>query len=72
MGCYDTVIVPCPLCGRGYGAQSKGGECELATYTIENAPGDVVSDINRHAPFECECGAEFVVRVQYLINVELL
>lgn len=53
MGCYDSVQVPCPVCGKLYYAQSKGGPCKLKDYTLENAPQDVLSDINRHAPFFC-------------------
>ena len=58
---YDTVMVPCPECGALYGAQSKSGPCECETYTLDQAPGNVMLDVNRHSPFTCECGAYFVV-----------
>jgi hypothetical protein len=54
MGVYDTVRVPCPSCGAIYHAQSKGGECDLVTYDLDICPADVLSDVNRHAPFTCE------------------
>jgi hypothetical protein len=64
MGCFDTVRVPCPQCGARQEAQSKGGECSLSTFELENAPADVLSDVNRHAPFTCDgCGTLFKVLV---------
>ncbi len=57
MGCPDSVLVICPECGRELWFQSKGGACLLRDYTLDNAPDDVMSDINRHAPYHCECWA---------------
>lgn len=65
MGMYDTVLVPCPTCGEKYPAQTKGGPCYLTEYELERAPSDVLSDVNRHAPFTCDaCGAVFTVRLR--------
>lgn len=61
MGCFDTVLVPCPECGKLYPAQSKGGDCICLTYSLEDAPDDVLSNVNRHAPFTCDCGTVFKV-----------
>jgi hypothetical protein len=62
MGCFDTVMVPCPRCGTRQSFQSKGGDCSLAVFDLEEAPLDVLSDVNRHAPMGCEnCGALFDV-----------
>lgn len=62
MGCFDTVMVPCPKCGVKSGFQSKGGECYLATYELADCPKDVLSDVNRHAPNTCEeCGTIYAV-----------
>ena len=59
MGCYDTVLVRCPVCGdMGY-FQSKGGECTMTDYPLENVPPDVLSDVNRHSPHECGCCGTF-------------
>ena len=62
MGMFDIVFVPCPKCGRKEEFQTKGGDCILGRYTLKNAPKDVMSDINRHAPYTCsKCGTKFKV-----------
>lgn len=62
VGMFDSVYVPCPKCGKTHECQSKSGECLLDDYTLENAPADVLSNVNRHAPFTCEeCGCSFDV-----------
>lgn len=55
MGCFDTVLVPCPTCGENAKFQSKGGACRMRTFTLETAPDDVMTDVNRHAPYTCAC-----------------
>ena len=68
MGTPDTVLVPCPKCGTKSGFQSKGGECTLTTYELHEAPADVLSDVNRHAPNTCvRCGTTFQVKLQPLV-----
>ena len=57
MGLYDSVVVPCSNCGKKWAVQSKGGPCDMAEYTLDNCPEDVLSDVNRHAPFECYSGS---------------
>ena len=65
MGMFDTVMVPCPVCGTTAPFQSKGGDCLLTEYTLENAPADVLSDVNRHAPALCmKCATQFKVKLQ--------
>ena len=67
MGMYDSVNLRCPNCGANYDAQSKGGDCILALYELNEAPADVLSDINRHSPFECEkCGCLFEVEFKVM------
>lgn len=62
MGCYDSIYVNCPKCGERSEFQSKGGECLLQDYTLETAPPEVLQDVNRHAPNECQkCGSWFYV-----------
>ncbi len=77
MGMFDTVYVPCPSCDEPLAFQSKGGACILAEYTLGNAPADVLSDVNRHSPMKCKCGA--LVRVElegkirpWVINSEIV
>ena len=68
MGVYDEIEVPCPKCGRRYYAQSKSGPCAMKTYTLYGAPDDVLEDVNRHAPFECDgCGAHFCIEIMPLV-----
>ena len=64
MGCYDTVEVLCPKCGQAVSFQSKSGFCYLYEYTLDKAPDDVMSDINRHSPYECcNCRQLFKVAI---------
>jgi hypothetical protein len=65
MGCYDTIIVPCPSCGTEEYFQSKSGDCLLREYPLESCPGDILWDVNRHSPYVCEkCGIEFEVNLE--------
>lgn len=65
MGMFDTVMVECPGCGAEAGFQSKGARHPLMrTFALADAPGDVLSDVNRHGPHTCECGEVFEVRVE--------
>ncbi len=65
MGCFDTIIIPCPRCGEEYDAQSKSGECVLEDYALSDAPDDVMADANRHAPFVCvKCHTVFNVDIK--------
>ena len=66
MGMFDTVMVPCPKCGKRAEFQSKGGDCRLDVYDLETAPSDVLSNVNRHSPYTCECGTVFAVKVQVI------
>lgn len=67
MGCPDYVLVPCPECGRRNEFQSKGGECACLTFNLYDAPAEVLSDVNRHAPVTCEnCGTPYRVNLQVI------
>jgi hypothetical protein len=58
---FDSVYVPCPKCGRRLEFQSKGGECGLLSYTLTDAPEDVLAGaINNHTA-EC-CGKTWILR----------
>lgn len=52
MSLYDTIFERCPNCGidRALEFQSKGGECLMRNFTLDDAPEDVLSDVNRHSP----------------------
>lgn len=61
MGMYDTVIVPCPECGENEYFQSKSGDCELSLFDLKDCPDDILSDVNRHSPYYCDCKTVFEV-----------
>ena len=63
MGMYDSVIVKCPKCGAEHEFQSKSGDCFLNVFTLENCPEDVLTDVNRHSPYICNCGASIEVDI---------
>lgn len=64
MGMYDTVWVKCPMCKTENGFQSKSGDCCLADYDLQNCPDDVLANVNRHSPVECdECGCRYSVNI---------
>lgn len=56
MGLFDSIIVKCPECNKVIDFQSKGGECCMLDYSLEEAPEDVLSNANRHSPHKCRCG----------------
>ena len=59
MGCYDTIYGKCPSCGREINTQSKSGDCD-DWYPMNKVPINVSNDANRHAPFKCKCGEEWM------------
>lgn len=64
MGVYDTVLVRCPQCGTPAEFQSKSGRCLLETYSLDEAPDDVLLDVNHHAPATCaKCSVCFYVEI---------
>ena len=70
MGCYDSILLPCPKCGEIYEAQSKSGACLLEIYDFKDTPTDVMENVNRHAPFTCfGCGTIFKVEFNPEIKI---
>lgn len=64
MGMYDTVLVRCPACATPAEFQTKSGPCMLDTFTLAEAPDDVLEGVNRHAPATCaKCGTRFGVAI---------
>jgi len=62
MGLFDSVMVPCPNCGTEGEFQSKSGPCMMDTYTLQDAPKEVLDDVNRHSPQRCSvCNSEYGV-----------
>ena len=61
---FDSVWVKCPQCGEENDFQSKSGECILGNYNLDECPEDVLQNINRHSPIECEeCGCKYEVDI---------
>ena len=64
MGMFDTVWVKCPKCGNENGFQSKSGGCKNENYDLDDCPDDVIENVNRHSPVECEvCGSKYKVDI---------
>lgn len=61
---YDTVIVHCPNCGEEHSCQSKSGDCLLEVHILEDCPDDILSDVNRHSPYLCDCGTSFDIDIE--------
>lgn len=64
MGCYDSILVPCPNCGERAEFQTKSGPCALQTVRLEDATSEMLLNVNRHAPIVCpRCAAPFLLRL---------
>lgn len=61
MGMFDSIMVPCPECGKKFEAQTKSGERCLDTWDLEDAPIAALMGVNSLAPFKCSCGTIFEV-----------
>ena len=69
MGMFDYVHITCPICGHKFSTQSKGGPCILNSYSIHNAPMDVLGDII-HDKFTCgKCGNKLKIKAVYMAQV---
>ena len=56
-------MVTCPKCGERHEFQSKSGDCNLEVYELHDCPDDVLFNVNRHSPYECDCGSSLSVDV---------
>jgi hypothetical protein len=45
MGLYDEVSIICPYCNQLFYWQSRAGECKLITYSLNDAPANIVEDL---------------------------
>ena len=54
MGCYDSVWVTCPGCGKECELQSKADECLLRSYTLrDDIPESILDDLT-HETYYCQ------------------
>lgn len=65
MGVYDSVMAPCPGCGKLAEFQSKGGGCTLERYSLSDAPPRVLVDAGGQVR-RCDCGCVFNLVFQVL------
>ena len=71
MGLYDTVTFNCPCCGERFDEQTKSGESKLKTYTIYNAPANVIGGLcGPQDVFTCKKGTKF--RIQGTFRLEVI
>ena len=59
MGCFDTILVNCPGCGKSNEIQSKAGNCLLDTFELDKAPDVIKSDLNGERIVCKTCGAVY-------------
>lgn len=64
MGIFDSVFINCPECSETIEFQSKVGECNLYNYTNENAPPNLVADLDNESCIcpKCEVIVQLFVR----------
>ena len=72
MGCFDTVKVSCPNCGKENRIQSKAGDCLLDEYDLDIAPDVIKADLNGEF-MTCnneKCQAKFKIVTRVDCHVE--
>lgn len=73
MGCFDSVWVACPRCGKKEEYQSKAGVCDMSHYDLSTAPDNILADIAddpNDAPTGCAgCGTHYKVLVKCIATV---
>jgi len=47
MGMYDEVIIRCPDCNEIVKLQSKAGECQFQTYSLDDCPIEIANERRR-------------------------
>lgn len=74
MGCFNTVLIDCPHCGKEIEEQSKGGSCLMKSNKLESANvADVMAVSN--SPIECyHCEGKLIVKskITVVTSVEKL
>lgn len=70
MGCFDSVYVQCPACGKRTEIQSKAGDCSFGEYQLYNAPPAILGALHGEIQTCDHCNAGFTIRVQTLASIE--
>lgn len=61
MSIFDRLYVPCPTCSKPVEFQTKAGDPYCNTFTLDNAPAEVLIDV-MNDPIYCEaCGQWFAL-----------
>lgn len=70
MGMFDDVWVKCPKCETLNNVQSKVGECTLAAYKIDDAPLNVLADVDQSVITceHCETNYQIVLLYQAIVR----
>lgn len=68
MGMFDSVYFKCPNCGEEIEEQSKAGECILHNYDPDSVPYEIAINLNNEKSKCYECGKEFVIKVDGMIE----
>jgi hypothetical protein len=62
VGLFDSVMVPCPHCGKPAEVQSKADdECYMRTFTLDTAPPVILSDIMNRPEHCMSCDGWFAL-----------
>ena len=70
MGCYNEIVIPCPKCGHINYFQSKGGDCSLSIYSIQDAPIEDIAYLVDDSSLFCDnCLA--LIKIKPTVKVEL-
>lgn len=68
MGVFDEVAFECPSCKRGIYAQSKAGDCNMATYDKHDVPIALAADLDGTTVHCNGCGESFTVMSALPVN----
>ena len=64
MGCFNSVMIPCPKCGELAEYQSKAGTCNLEKEQVHRADIRDVASANNETfvCWSCSCKFTFIIR----------
>lgn len=71
MGMFDSVYVKCPDCEQEVEIQSKAGACILSSYTLDNAPPEILLDIANDTVW-CKNEHTFYIRTQVISHASIV
>lgn len=63
MGMFDSVYIKCPDCGTSIEFHSRTGDCCLTSYTLDDAPSDVLCGLDGDKEMCPECGREVAIEI---------